>query len=167
MKRFFYMAAVACLALFASCQKQSVEHTGDDTGKLYGSWTLDTKNVVSESIVNGKTTSENEDTDFTNADFLLLLEEPRVAKAQEGAVTFEGHFAYNAQLKQITFNTKLQLATGFPPRIMTLDGTFDVMELTDGKLVLRQIKEAWVSDLIGSKTTTIYAFHRSAEQQQQ
>ena len=46
MKNFFYMAAIACLALFTSCEKQGVDHTGDDTGKLYGRWVLDTKNVV-------------------------------------------------------------------------------------------------------------------------
>ena len=111
MKNFFYMAAIACLALFTSCEKQGVDHTGDDTGKLYGRWVLDTKNVVTEYTSDGKTTTDSEDTNFANDHFFLLLAEPRVAMAKEGTlITFDiddvdaGTFAYNSDLKQITFN---------------------------------------------------------------
>lgn len=166
MKNFICMAAIACLALFTSCEKQGVDHTGDDTGKLYGRWVLDTKNVVTEITTNGKTTTSSNDTEFYDDHFFLLLAEPRVALAKEGTlITFDiddvdgGTFAYNSDLKQITFNKMLRLSSGFPPRTMTLYGTFDVLELTD-KLVLRQTQEVLIE-----KVTTTYAFHRLVEKQ--
>ena len=45
MKKLFLMAAVACLALFVSCEK-GVDHTGDSTGGLYGIWALKTKTEI-------------------------------------------------------------------------------------------------------------------------
>lgn len=166
MKNFICMAAIACLALFTSCEKQGVDHTGDDTGKLYGRWVLDTKNVVTEITTNGKTTTSSNDTEFYDDHFFLLLAEPRVALAKEGTlITFDiddvdgGTFAYNSDLKQITFNKMLRLSSGFPPRTMTLYGTFDVLELTD-KLVLRQTQEVLIE-----KVTTTYSFHRLVEKQ--
>ena len=167
MRNFFCMAAIACLALFTSCEKQGVDHTGDDTGKLYGRWVLDTKNVVTEITKNGETTTTSDDTDFSNDHFFLLLAEPQVALAKEGTlITFDiddvdgGTFAYNSDLKQITFNKMLRLSSGFPPRTMTLYGTFDVLELTN-KLVLRQTQEVLIE-----KVTITYTFHRLVEQQE-
>lgn len=166
MKNFICMAAIACLALFTSCEKQGVGHTGDDTGKLYGRWVLDTKNVVTEITANGKTTTSSDDTEFYDDHFFLLLAEPRVALAKEGTlITFDiddvdgATFAYNFDLKQITFNKMLRLSSGFPPRTMTLYGTFDVLELTD-KLVIRQTQEVLIE-----KVTTTYTFHRLVEKQ--
>lgn len=166
MKNFICMAAIACLALFTSCEKQGVDHTGDDTGKLYGRWVLDTKNVVTEITTNGKTTTSSNDTEFYDDHFFLLLAEPRVALAKEGTlITFDiddvdgATFAYNFDLKQITFNKMLRLSSGFPPRTMTLYGTFDVLELTD-KLVIRQTQEVLIE-----KVTTTYTFHRLVEKQ--
>lgn len=46
MKTKLLMAAIACIALFSSCDKQGVPHTGDDTGNLYGIWQLDKKTEV-------------------------------------------------------------------------------------------------------------------------
>ena len=172
MKNFFYMAAIACLALFTSCEKQGVDHTGDDTGKLYGRWVLDTKNVVTEYTSDGKTTTDSEDTNFANDHFFLLLAEPRVAMAKEGTlITFDiddvdaGTFAYNSELKQITFNKMLRLASGFPVRTMTLYGTYDVVELSNN-LVLRKKEEVKLSDRFDASQTTTYSFHRLIEQKQ-
>ena len=72
MKNFLYMAAVACLALFASCEKQGVEHTGDPTGKLYGRWVLDTKDIVT---VNGTEEPVSKSTDYTDKRFFLGIGE--------------------------------------------------------------------------------------------
>lgn len=163
MKNFFYMAAIACLALFTSCEKQGVDHTGDETGKLYGRWVLDTKTVTDENAPQADPIVTN----FYDDHFFLLLAEPRVAMAKEGTlITFDiddvdaGTFAYNADLKQITFNKMLRLATGFPVRSMTLYGTFDVLELSNN-LVIRQPQEV----LLEKKTIT-YSFHRLIEQKQ-
>ena len=167
MRNFIYMAAITCLALFTSCEKQGVDHTGDDTGKLYGRWVLDTKNVVTEITTDGKTTTDTEDTNFASDHFFLLLAEPRIAMAKGGTlITFDiddvdaGTFAYNSDSKQITFNKMLRLSSGFPPRTMTLYGTFDVLELTD-KLVIRQTQEVLIE-----KVTITYTFHRLVEKQE-
>ena len=169
MKRIFYMAAVACLALFTSCEKPSVEHTGDPTGKLYGKWVLDTKDVVSETITNGKSETKKVNTDFTDEHFYLLLAEPRMAMATFDVDDVDAHrgegFSYNADLMMITFNRTLELSSGFPPRVMLLDGTYDILELSD-RLVLRSLPEELViSNLVKTKKTTTYAFHRLVEQQ--
>ena len=123
--------------------------------------------VVTEITKNGETTTTSDDTDFSKDHFFLLLAEPQVALAKEGTlITFDiddvdgGTFAYNSDLKQITFNKMLRLSSGFPPRTMTLYGTFDVLELTN-KLVLRQTQEVLIE-----KVTITYTFHRLVEQQE-
>ena len=172
MKNFFYMAAIACLALFTSCEKQGVDHTGDDTGKLYGRWVLDTKNVVTEYTSDGKTTTDSEDTNFANDHFFLLLAEPRVAMAKEGTlITFDIDDAdatlitYNAKPRQISFIDTLYLNR--KGHSMRLHGTYDVVELTDNKLTLRQEETVKFGSLVNTKHTTTYTFHRLVERPQQ
>lgn len=167
MRRMIFMAAVACLALFVSCEKQSVEHTGDPTGKLYGTWVLDTKNVVSETTTNGKSEQDRINTDFTDGSFYLLLAKPRVAVAtfdlNNADLNGEDSFSYNANSMMITFNRKLELTSAFPVRVMLLDGTYDVLEMSD-RLVLRSLPdEIVVSNLVRTKKTTTYTFHRLVE----
>ena len=43
MKKTFLLAVIACIALFTSCEKQGVPHTGDLTGNIYGIWQLTSK----------------------------------------------------------------------------------------------------------------------------
>ena len=167
MRRMIFMAAVACLALFVSCEKQSVEHTGDPTGKLYGTWVLDTKDVVSETTTNGKSEQGRINTDFTDGSFYLLLAKPRVAVAtfdlNNAEMNGEDSFSYNANSSMITFNRKLELTSAFPVRVMLLDGTYDVLEMSD-RLVLRSLPdEIVVSNLVRTKKTTTYTFHRLVE----
>lgn len=173
MKKFFFAAALACLALFTACEKSGVDHTGDKTGKIYGRWALDTKNVVVESTTDGKTKTETSDTDFSADHFYLLLAEPQVALAKEGTLlTFDiddvdgGTFSYNADTGQISFNKMLRLSKGFvDAHVMTLYGTFDVLELTDAKLVIQQTQKVTLGDIVDAKQTTTYSFHRLAEKQ--
>ena len=49
MKRFLFLAAILAAALFTSCEKEGVPHTGDLTGNLYGVWTLTNKTEVVKS----------------------------------------------------------------------------------------------------------------------
>ena len=60
-------------------------------------------------------------------------------------------FTYNADQGKITFNKRLWLSDSLIYH-MILDGTFDVLELTDKKFVLQQ------TSLLG--VTTTYAYHR-------
>ena len=149
---------LAVVALFLSSCTQGVEHTGDDTGDLYGNWVLDTRKKVydnNEIIV----------TDFTNDHFYLAFMEPQVAFGKEGSIfTFDIDdvdavtFSYNKDKKQITFEKAIVLSKGFPPKVMELFGTYDVLELTSKSLVLSQPAES----LVGGVTTE-YSYHKLVE----
>ena len=149
---------LAVVALFLSSCTKGVEHTGDDTGDLYGNWVLDTRKKVydnNEIIV----------TDFTNDHFYLAFMEPQVAFGKEGSIfTFDIDdvdavtFSYNKDKKQITFEKAIVLSKGFPPKVMELFGTYDVLELTSKSLVLSQPAES----LVGGVTTE-YSYHKLVE----
>ncbi len=157
MKTHFFAAVIACLALLVSCQ-EGVRHTGDDTGDLYGVWALQTK---TEAAQNADGMSH---VDYSSVHFYLTLSEfpfPH-AIAKKGSFTDLDlddvdvdavGFTYNKDQKKISFKKMLWLSDELLTYNMTLDGTFDVVELTDKSLVLRQ-----ESTLL--KKTTTYAFQR-------
>ncbi len=156
MKKFLYAAAIACLALFTSCEKQGVDHTGDATGSLYGVWALDSKTEVTKDS-NGKETRN--EVDYTSCHFFLSLSEPRIAIAKKGSFTQLDlkdvdvdavQFSYNADKNQISFEKTLWLSDSLIYH-MRLFGTYDILELTKDKLVFQQ-------EVLGVKT--IYAYHR-------
>lgn len=155
MKKLLFAAAIACLALFTSCEKQGVPHTGDTSGNLYAVWALDTKTEVTG-------TATPNTVDYTACHFYVTFGEfpfPH-AIAKKGSFTeFDLKdvdvdavtFTYNAQQSKITFNKKLWLSDSLVYH-MVLDGTFNVLELTEKSLVLQQ------TNLVG--VTTTYAYHR-------
>lgn len=144
MKKLFMAAAIACLAIFSSCDK-GVSHTGDATGDLYGVWKLEKRtDVIPQSDGSTKTT----ETDYTSVNFYLALSNLGVphALAKKGSFTaldlkdvdVDGTiFTYNADLKQMSFHERLWL-TELPNYSMELKGTYDVLELTPGTLVIQQ-----------------------------
>ena len=160
MKKIILAAAIACMALLASCQK-GVIHTGDKTGTLYGVWALNTKTEAIQTS-DGKVTQEQ--VDYSGVHFYLTLSElpfPH-AIAKKGSFTDLDlddvdvdavTFTYNQDQKKISFSKKLWLSDGLLTYNMILNGTFDVVELTDKTLVLRQ------EEPLLQKTTT-YAFLR-------
>ena len=159
MKKIFFAAALACLALLVSCQ-ESVPHTGDDTGALYGIWAMKTK---TEAVKNSDGTVTDNTVDYSSVHFYLTLSEFPVpsAIAKKGSLTdldlddvdVDGVlFTYNKDKKQISFKKTLWLTEGLKYNIH-LSGTFDVVELTDKALVLRQ-----ENSLLGTVTT--YTFQR-------
>ena len=156
MKRLLFIAAI--VALFASCEKEGVPHTGDVSGNLYAVWTLKTKTVVTQTN-NGP---ETVDADYTNNHFYVAFGEfpfPH-AIAKKGSFTnFDlsdvdvdaVRFTFNADQRQISFLSRLWLSDDVLTKNMILDGTFDVLELTDQKFVIRQ-----KNSLL--KTTTTYSY---------
>lgn len=161
MKKYLIIAAAACLALLSSCAK-GVSHTGDETGTLYGIWTLTTKSIETTDS-DGKVTTK--DTDYTNVHFYLSLNEFPIphAVAKKGSLTaFDlddvdvdiNRFTYNADQKKISFTKILSLTDGLTYN-MTLLGTFDVTELTKTKFVIKQ------KDVLG--ITTVYTYTKEAE----
>ena len=146
---------MAMAALFLSSCTKGVEHTGDTSGNLYGNWVLDTKTITQEN------SNDETVTDFSNDHFYLGFMEPKVAFGKEGSIfTFDIDdvdavtFAYNKDKKQITFEKAIVLSKGFPPRVMELFGTYDVLELTSQKLVLSQPT---------GRKTTVYSYHKLVE----
>ena len=156
MKKFLFAAAVACVALFVSCEKQGVDHTGDITGSLYGIWALDSRTDVSKNSKGKETRSE---VDYSSFHFYLSLSEPRLALAKKGSFTqldlddvdVDGaQFSYNDSKRQISFDDVLWLSEGILYH-MRLYGTYDILELTEDRFVIQQ-------EVAGSKT--IFAYHR-------
>lgn len=155
MKKILFAAAIACLALFTSCEKEGVENTGDTSGNLYGVWVLDT---VAESAGAGKEVTE---TDYSGVHFYLALGEfpfPH-AIAKKGSFTdFDLDdvdvdavgITYNEDQKKISFKKTIWLSDNFLQYNMILDGTLDVLELTDKNFVIRK------SDSFTGKITTYY-----------
>ena len=157
---------LACAALLLPSCTKGVEHTGDDTGLLYGNWVLDTKTVTTPSTSGAGTDSQVSATSFVNDHFYLCLVEPQLAFGKEGTLlTFDiddvdaGKFSYNADLGKITFEKIILLSTGFPPRIMSLLGTFDVVELTDTRLVLSKEDKVELGGL-SYQQKTVYSYHK-------
>ena len=137
MKKLFYLAAVACMALLASCEKEGVTHTGDDTGNLYGVWALTTKTVTS---LSSDGTNSTKETDYTETD--LDLKDVDVDATR---------FTYNSQEKKISFSKTLWLSDDLLSRNMILGGTFDVTKLGKTELVLTQ--------KVGT-VTTVYSYKK-------
>lgn len=143
MKKMLSAALLACLTLLTSCGGARIRHTGDLTGSIYGVWALESKNQV----------------DYSGVHFYLSLSEPRIALAKKGSFTqFDlkdvdvdgAQFSYNASRKQISFTKTLWLTQGLRYE-MRLSGTYQVLEMTRRKLVIRK-------DSIGGRTT--YTFRR-------
>lgn len=145
MKKPFLLAVIVCLALFSSCEKQGVPHTGDLTGNIYGIWQLTQK---SEAIQTSEGV-DKKDYDYTKVHFYLALAEFPIphAIAKKGSFTdldlddvdVDGStFTFNAEQKKISFKKILWLTDELLTYSMLLSGTFDVLELTDNTFVIQQ-----------------------------
>ena len=164
MKKLFYLAAIACMALFSSCEKEGVPHTGDDTGNLYGVWALTTKTTITKASDGTVTTNE---VDYTKCHFYLAFSEfpfPHFIAKKGSFTDFDlddvdvnaGRFSYNSDSKKITFKKNVWLSDEVLKYNMILDGTLDVAELSSKKFVIQQT--------IGG-TTTVYSYIRQSEKQ--
>ena len=148
------------MTLLVSCEK-GVEHTGDETGALYGVWILNTKTEV---IQNPNEEPKQTQTDYSSVHFYLALSEFPIphAIAKKGSFTdldlkdvdVDGNtFTYNQDQKKISFNKLIRLTDELLTYNMRLIGTFDVLELTDKAFVIRQ------EEPLLHRTTT-YAYKR-------
>ncbi len=147
--------------LSSSCDKVDVPHTGDTSGNLYGVWALQTKTEVSGTISDKEPTTK--EVDYSSVHFYLAFGEipfPH-AIAKKGSFTSLDlddvdvdavTITYNADQKKISFKDPIWLSDQLLKYNMILDGTFDVLELTDKKFVIEQ----------GNSTvgTTTYSFTR-------
>lgn len=159
MKRFLFFAAILAAALFTSCEKQGVPHTGDVTGNLYGVWALTTKSVVDKND-----SSKAIDEDYTNVHFYVAFGEfpfPHAIGKKGSFTQFDlddvdvdgAMITYNSDQRKISFtSSKIWLTEGLRYS-MKLDGTYDVLELSEKQFIIRQ-------ENILLKTVTTYTFKR-------
>ena len=162
MKRFVLAAAAVLAVLFSSCEKQEVQHTGDLSGNLYGVWALETKTETYQSNSSGGKQTTRE-IDYSGVNFYLAMGEfpfPHAIAKKGSFTTFDLDdvdvdaviFTYNAEKQQIEFKKRLWLSDNFLTYNMILDGTFDVLELSEKRFVIQQ-----TGVLTG---TTTYSFSR-------
>ena len=156
MKKMFFAAIIAGLALFTSCGGAKIHHTGDLSMSIYGIWALESKSVVPAGSVGNDSRNQ---VDYSGVHFYLSLSEPRIALAKKGSFTqFDlkdvdvdgAQFSYNATRKLIRFTKTLWLTEGLRYE-MRLIGTYNVLEMNRSKLVIQK-------ESLGTKTT--YYFRR-------
>ena len=159
MKRFLFFAAILAAALFTSCEKQGVPHTGDVTGNLYGVWALTTKSVVDKND-----SSKAIDEDYTNVHFYVAFGEfpfPHAIGKKGSFTQFDlddvdvdgAMITYNSDQRKISFTKSQIWLTDGLRYSMKLDGTYDVLELTDKQFIIQQ-------ENVLLKTITTYTFKR-------
>lgn len=159
MKRFLLFAAIFAAALFTSCEKQGVPHTGDVTGNLYGVW-----NLTSKSIVDKNDSSKSLNDDYTNVHFYVAFGEfpfPHAIGKKGSFTEFDlddvdvdgAMITYNSDQRKISFTKSQIWLTDGLRYSMKLDGTYDVLELTDKQFIIQQ-------ENVLLKTITTYTFKR-------
>ena len=159
MKRFLLFAAILAAALFTSCEKQGVPHTGDVTGNLYGVW-----NLTSKSIVDKNDSSKSLNDDYTNVHFYVAFGEfpfPHAIGKKGSFTEFDlddvdvdgAMITYNSDQRKISFTKSQIWLTDGLRYSMKLDGTYDVLELTDKQFIIQQ-------ENVLLKTITTYTFKR-------
>ena len=148
MRKLFLAAAVACLAIFASCEKQETEEPApeevveEQSGNLYGIWALDT-------------------VDYSSFHFYLVLSDVGIPHAvvKKGSLSAldlddvdvdATRIIYDEEKKQIDFLETIWLSEKLIYN-MRLSGTFDILELSDTKLSISQV-------FLGTKT--VFTYHR-------
>jgi hypothetical protein len=168
MKKFFYAAIAACVAfLAASCEGKLEEPTGEVTGSLYGTWVFDTYKIALSGSVNEKDGSIPVVIPYVFKKTTLSFNDNSVATAHMGWETKMSKFTYNPDKRQIVFDKMLEVSDD--GMVMILAGTFDVVELTEDKLVLKQpyVKyDDWVlpsGTTISTDANAWYTYHREAK----
>ena len=162
MKRLLCLATIACITIFASCEKENFDSPTDITdnteakdlsGNLYGIWALTTK---SETYTNsaGKQVTNNDD--YTSSHFSLAISEfpcPHAIVKKGSLSAFDLDdvdvdstlITYDKDKHQVSFSKTLWLSDNMLTRNMYLKGTFQITELSDTKLVIQQ------KEVLGSK----------------
>ena len=135
---------------------QAEDQTEKQTVSLFGIWALDSKpEVVKDSKGNDKSNK----VDYSKFHFYLAFGQPYLALAKKGSLTnfdlddvdVDGtHFSYDTSKKKIRFNDTLWLSEGLICH-MRLSGTYDVIELSENRLVIQQ-------EVLGVRT--IFSYHR-------
>ena len=165
MKRFFYAAIAACMAVLAiSCTGHIDDATGDETGMLNGTWVLDTYRFDASGSVDDTGGTVPVVISYKLKETTLTFGEDLIAHAHMGWEFSQSAYSYNTEKKQVQFARMIEVSDD--GMIMVLYGTFDVVELTKDKLVLQQPYVDFGLDLgpvVTTKATATYTYHRKTE----
>jgi len=135
MKKFFFAIAVAGAAILALSCNRLENQTGDETGTLYGTWVMDSYTFELGGSKDDKSGTIPIVIPYFKNTTLTLSENLR-AWAGMGLEGDWSNYSYDSQKKQIVFDHMIEVSDD--GQIMVLYGTFDVAELSDTKLVLKQ-----------------------------
>ena len=167
MKKSVFALIALCVAFMAaSCNKLPVQ-TGDETGTLYGTWVLDSYKIEVGGSVDEKGGTFPVTIPYNLKKTTLTLDESLVARAHMGGKTDWANYSYNGEKKQITFDRMIEVSDD--GMIMGLYGLFDVAELNETTLILKQpyAETGKISLPSGTSfsTTAIawYTYHRQTE----
>lgn len=155
------LLAIACIAVSAvSCYKDGPDNGGD--ASIYGKWMLDTQTVLIETSVAGSGSNKKTVVDFGGTGCYLEL-------GNEGATAYLGFeidvstFSFNAESKRIDFPRGLSVSDN--GKAFVLYGSYDVTELTDSKLTLKQTDiGVSIGSIVSANQTAIYEFHKKEDQ---
>lgn len=135
---------------------QAEDQAEKQTVSLFGIWALDSKTEV---VKDSKGNDKSNKVDYSKFHFYLAFGQPYLALAKKGSLTnfdlddvdVDGtHFSYDTSKKKIRFNDTLWLSEGLIYH-MRLSGTYDVIELSENRLVIQQ-------EVLGVRT--IFSYHR-------
>ena len=149
MKRCLYLAAIACIAIFASCEREAINTQPEEetqqaelNGNLYGVWALVLK---SETDPGSEDPQANYSEDYTSCHFYLALSEfpfPHAIAKKGSFSAFDlddvdvdaVSITYDQETHQINFSKTLWLSADLLTHNMRLSGKFDITELSDTRL---------------------------------
>ena len=163
MKKFLLAAAAVCMAALAiSCTGHLDEQTGDESGLLYGTWVMDNYRFDAAGTVDGEGGNVPVIIPYIQKTTLRFEEDPLVVYAQMGWETSQSKYTVDNDKKTITLARMMEVSDD--GQILVMAGTFDIVELTLEKLVLRQPYSDFGLDLgdkvVTNKATATYTFHR-------
>lgn len=168
MKKLFFAFLAASMALLAvSCQGKLDDPTGEVTGSLYGTWVFDTYKIAVSGSVDDKDGSIPIVIPYVFKKTTLSFNDNSIATAHMGWETKMSKYTFNADKRQIVFDKMLEVSDD--GMIMVLAGTFDVVELTEDKLVLKQpyVKNDKIvlpsGSEVAANAAAWYTYHREAK----
>ena len=152
------------LLTFNSCNKENPNQKEEEEAPtVFGAWHLDKLTIEASSSVIGSGGSASTDIDFSRTNCRLVLDESQMlASARLGLDIDVTSFTFDESTNIIKFGNTLSVSDD--GKAMVLTGAYDVIELTDSSLVLKQQDiDVSVPGLFTAHQTAIYTYHREKE----
>ena len=136
MKKTLFAFVAFSLALLAISCNRLDNPTGDETGMLYGTWVLDTYRIEVSGSKDDQSSAIPVEIPYALKKTTLTLDEDMKAYAHMGWETDWANYSYDAAKQQIVFDHLMEVSDD--GLVMVLYGRFDVAQLDENQLVLKQ-----------------------------